>query len=157
IGNGHSIVGTAGLELDSWTRRIHGSTNVEFENEPEGFDGTVPGYAEQYFLLGFRLGVGMGHQLGGWEADWRAGLRYPFYIDEYVDLNNVALEPKGETSPLFELVVRPAKGSLAVSLYYETHRFGDSDPVAVPGTETLVKQPRSESSRAGVTLRYRFR
>ena len=153
----HSVVATAGMELDSWSRNIRDTSDVDFETEPENFDGTVSGYVERYFLFASRAAAGMGHRLGNWELDWRAGVRYPFFVDEYVAITNVALKPEGEVSPMARMEIRHANSPFSLLLHYETYRFDDSDEVPIPGSEHLVKQPRSVSSRVGMSVRYRLR
>ncbi len=153
----------AGAELDSWLRELRDTKDVDFDAadqvDREELDGnTVAGYTEDYFLLNVRAGAGMRHRIGGaWRLSWRAGVRYPFYVNEYVPANGVTLTPQARLAGFAEVTAAQREGPWAVVLYYDSYRFDESDWVEAGGRGgVFVKQPRSESRSLGLVVRFRI-
>ncbi len=117
---------------------------------------------EEYNVGYLRLGVNMDRrQPAGWFGG--GGIKYPFYVDQnahFPDIGfvpNTHLRPKGEASLYAELGYRFAP-HWTLAGYYDSYRFGESDPVLVSdgATTEAFFQPKSSVDSVGLRLRYSF-
>lgn len=170
----HHVELLSGAELDTWSRALQDTSSIDIDStrarSPEQTQGvSIPediaaddypqgagGYTETYTLLAARASAGMSHQIfAAWQLDWRIGARYPFIIDEYVSHTGTNLNPQGQLSGFAQTRLSNQHSRWSLRLYFEEYLFDESDwETAGVHRELLVKQPRSESYRAGVTLRY---
>ncbi|MCG5547592.1 hypothetical protein [Halorhodospira halochloris] len=170
----HTLEALGGLELDSWSRSLQSTSDIDIaETEYRDSDGNISeiqdyeddfpekagGYTETYFLLAARASLGMGHNLWrDWLLDWRLGARYPFLIDEYDSGTGANLEPKGRVSNFAEARLSNRGSPWSLLLYFEEYNFDESDwEPAGFADNVLVKQPRSESYRAGLAIKYQIK
>jgi hypothetical protein len=133
----------AGIGLDYWRRNI------------------LPDQNEDYLVLFGRFGLNFDRRLpGAWFGG--GGVKYPFHVSENAHLDelgfgqNPRLSPKGETSLYGQVGYR---FTLQWSLigYYDSYRFGESDPVLVSnGSTFLILQPTSRVDTLGLRARYTF-
>ncbi len=148
----HLLELTGGLELDGWSRMLQDTDDVDDPDIDE-----AAGYTENYLLLTARAATGLSHRVGDrHHIRWQVGGRYPFLVDEYDTGTETPLNPEGRGSIFADLEWQPVDARWSLRLYYEEYTLDDSDwePAGVD-EDLLVKQPRSESYRAGIALRYR--
>jgi hypothetical protein len=122
----------------------------------------TPDQHEEYNVGYVRFGVQVDQRAPrGWFGG--GGIKYPFFVDENAHfpeigfVPNTHLRPQGQGSVYAELGYRfDPRWSLAG--YYESYRFGESDPVLVTdgATTEAFFQPRSSLDSFGVRLRYSF-
>ena len=141
---GAELVG--GLGLDYWSRQLS-----SFQSE-------------EYTVLYVRLGANFDRRSRtGWHG--AAGVKLPLSVDEdghFPDIGfqpNPHLEPQGEVSVYAELGYRFDE-RWSLSGYYDSYRFGESDPVSVvqsgTGTRFTFVQPKTSVDTLGLRLRYSF-
>ncbi|MBB5021144.1 hypothetical protein [Desulfurispira natronophila] len=148
-----------GLGLDMWTRDIKTATVTA--NDGDTAKASAP--KEQFLVLYTRAGAGLGWQMGNFQHRLQAGIKYPIYIDEYVDALGAQLSPGKKASPFARWEVTPlavvqGEAGWGLSLYYDTYRFETSAPVYMQvGDEQLAyRQPQSDQDQLGLLLHYYF-
>lgn len=134
-----------GVGLDTWARDIQSTIDSTGR--------AVSGASETYSIFYAKLGLGTGSET------WRlqGGIKYPFYTDEYIEIYDLSLSPEGRVSAFARLEMRVApKARLA--FYYDSYRFGASDPeyVVVSGLLLRVWQPESHMDAYGAQLLFSF-
>jgi hypothetical protein len=135
----------AGLGLDVWERQLSA-----FQSE-------------DYGVLYLRLGGNLDRRTRGWYGG--GGIKLPLSVDEnahFPDIGfvpNPRLEPKGEASPYAEVGYRFDE-RLSLAGYYDSYRFGESNPVTViqaaTGNSFSFVQPATSMDVYGLRLLYRF-
>jgi hypothetical protein len=154
LSNNHHIqaMGTLGME---WFRRtiVNGGDQVE-----------------DFRILYARLGLGYSvRPVHGFSVD--GGIKYPFRVLEDAHLgelgltSNPTLQPKGLPS-LYGSVEYNFSKELGLQLYYDSYRFGTSDPVTAVASTTIgtctagstcsIIQPQTDIYRLGLLLRAAF-
>lgn len=123
---GYSWDWLGGLGFDYWEREI--------EDGVDAMSNPVTGYVETYSALYAHAGVGLFRRAGQWSRYLQAGFKYPLEVDEKVGAPfNMRLEPGNNLSGFVSLTFyrhgADDRRDLAVSLYYDTHRFSDSPTV----------------------------
>ena len=133
-----------GLGYDYWNRQLSADQH------------------EEYGVAYVRLGLDIDRrERRGWFA--AAGVKYPFHVDEnahFPDIGfapNTHLRPEGEASLYAELGYRFSP-QWSLGGYYDSYRFGASDPVLVTDglTTEAFFQPKSSIDSLGLRLRYSF-
>lgn len=133
-----------GVGYDYWNRQLTADQHEE--------------YNVGYLRVGFNVDA---RQPTGWFGG--GGIKYPFVVDENAHfpeigfVPNTHLKPKGESSLYAEFGYRfSPRWTLAG--YYDSYRFGESDPVLVSDGSTTAAffQPRSTVDSVGLRLRYAF-
>jgi hypothetical protein len=125
---------------------------------------------EDFQILYARLGIGYSTRpVHGISVD--GGVKYPFRVVENAHLealglaSNPTLHPKGLPS-LYGSVEYHFSEELGLQLYYDSYRFGTSDPVSAVADTTIgtctagstcsIIQPQTNIYRLGVLLRTAF-
>jgi hypothetical protein len=141
-GGAVEVFGAAGI--DSWTREIE-STAI------------ASGGSEDWTVFYGRAGVGW--RTGSYAL--RGGVKLPFIVDESTDFG-VDLEPEGTASLFlsFSATVHDSpQQSWAISLFYDSYRFDESDHVLVWTNFGLLEvwQPESRQDVLGLQVTGRWR
>jgi len=144
---GRSIDLLAGVGIDSWTREIGSGINSQ--------GATVQGVVEDYKVAYTRFGLGAENRDPIWRSLWRAGIKYPFFTKETLDILSVGLEPQGEASAFFMYRFQLSdNGKLNsgtfVYFVYDSYRFSKS-PIVASGN-LLVYQPRSNMDVVSLSI-----
>lgn len=134
-----------GVGFDTWSRDIQPTVDSTGR--------AVSGASETYSILYGKLGLATGSDA------WRlqGGIKYPFYTHEYVEIYDLSLSPKGRVSAFARLETRLAP-RVRLAFYYDSYRFGESDPeyVVVSGLLLRVWQPESHMDAYGARLLFSF-
>ncbi len=111
----------------------------------------VIGYTEEYVVVFGKLGLAYIPEQG---LFGEAGAKYPFSIDEDVDLYDASLSPQGAFS-LYASAGYNFNDRWVIKGYYDSYRFKASDvePLSSGGT---VQQPESDMDTVGLTLGFYF-
>jgi hypothetical protein len=138
----------AGVGWDYWERELSA-----FQKEE---------YYVGYLRLGGRFNA---YAATGWFAT--GGIKYPVYAKLDAHFRNLgfdqnpALKPKGQPSLYADIGYR-FNANWSVAGYYDSYRFGASEPVVVtgeafaPGARFAFFQPKSKLDALGVRLQYSF-
>lgn len=102
----------------------------------------VIGYTEEYVVAFGKAGLAYLPEQG-WSAE--AGLKYPFSVDEDVDLYNVSLSPQGAFS-FYARAVYNINQRWSIKGAYDSYRFKRSDVV------NGVVQPESSMDTFGISV-----
>lgn len=149
-GGGQRFDHLLALGLDQWDRQL------------------TRDQSEQYTAVSVRLGFETMPESGCRGLLAGLGVRYPFYIHENANFddigaeNNPSLRPKGRVSPTAHLGFQINK-TMRVLAYYETFWLDDSDFVFVrfPSQSSLPSgfyyQPASDMNVVGVRFEMRLR
>lgn len=153
---GYSRDWLGGFGFDYWEREIK-----------DGFDAMsnpVAGYLETYSALYVHAGIGFFRRQGRWSRYLQAGLKYPIEVNETISAPfNMELEPGNNMSGFVSLTFYrhgdDDKRDLAVSIYYDTHRFSDSPSVLgdLDANSNSIRddyfyQPKSDQDIAGIRI-----
>ncbi len=155
----HGVEIFGGMGVDSWLRKIKAG------------DG-VAGAKEEYFVLNSKFGAGFFHRLDSWSYHLQAGIKYPFYVYEYVlqdTADDLDLSPRGRASGFanFRVNLAPrARNPVSLIVYYDSYRFAESDlelqtvngaPLVIAGNTYYARQPESRQDVFGIQLAIQFR
>jgi hypothetical protein len=146
--HGIGVIGSIGF--DSWIRSLQSAydRNGNF----------VYGYDEEWFTFYARIAAAWNTRTGGWEQRLRAGLKYPFYTENYVPDFGVTLEPEPGPSYFVNWETHWAVSravSLGLALYYEYTVYDASDPeLAYDGN--FYYQPESRQWVTGARFQMAF-
>lgn len=141
-GGAFEVFGLAGI--DAWTREIKSTADASGGSE----DWTV--------LYG---GAGAGWRTNTYAL--RAGVKLPFSVDEATDIG-ADLEPKGRASLFLRFSVSvhdSTQQGWAITAFYDSYRFAESDHVRVSTNLGLLEvwQPESQQDVLGLRLTGRWR
>lgn len=136
----------AGVGLDLWERQLSASQS------------------EDYRVLYVRLGGNLDRRARtGWYGG--GGVKLPLSVDQDAHFPNIGfspnphLEPKGEASLYAQVGYRFGE-RLSLAGYYDSYRFGESNPVTVTeagtGNAFTFFQPETKVDTFGLRMRYRF-
>jgi hypothetical protein len=142
VGAGQGFEVIAGGGLDAWTREIEGTA-------------TAAGVTEDWTVLYLKAGIGYRPaRLAGFELE--AGVKYPFYADDFNDFFGVSVSPRGRGSLFARLSQTFGSGERerwSAGVYYDSYRFAASDPEGA----LMVFQPESEQDVIGVQVAVSWR
>jgi len=143
----HALDLLAGVGVDSWSREISNGVNSQGVN--------VRGLDEDYTVIYMRMGVGLEYRQPFWKSLWRAGVKYPVYTKEIIDMPAVRLSPGKEPSAFFSYRFQLANGGdldkgTFFYFVYDSYRFSKS-PVVKTGA-LLVHQPRSRMDIVSLSI-----
>lgn len=141
-GGAFEVFGAAGI--DGWRREVKSTA-------------TASGSTEDWTVFYGRAGAGW--RTGSYAL--RAGLKLPLAVNESTDFG-VDLEPKGRVSLFLDFagtVHESTRQSWAISAFYDSYRFAESDHVIVSTNIGLVEiwQPESHQDVLGLRLIGRWR
>ena len=133
-----------GVEGQYWKRDLAGGFN--------DLGQFAAGYSEYFGVANLRLSLGLYHALGRIRGYLRAGIKYPIYINEYVDNVDATLTPGALPSLYADYEIRTVRlrnrNGLSLRAFYNSYRFTASNVV------NGVHQPESTMESVGLRLEY---
>ncbi len=143
----HALDLFAGIGFDWWSRGISDGVNSQGV--------AVRGLNEEYSIIFMRVGMGLEYRKSFWKSLWRAGVKYPLFTEEIVDMPAVKLTPGKSPSLFFSYRFQMASGhgldkGTFFYFVYDSYRFSKS-PVVTTGS-LLVHQPKSRMDTVSLSI-----